>query len=375
MASGPKWNRQRKTWYVQYRQGGRWRRKTVADGPPSWREGDDEPAVPAEALAEFDRLSEVERQAREAEAAGLPSSLRRFFDDHLRRYAKDATRRSIRETVDQFLAFCDRRGVTECAQVDRRLCERWIEDLAGRYAINTVTRKRAQVAAAWGIRKKRGEIRDNPWIGVDPKGKATTKDRAAWTRAQFDLLHARAPAWLRDVLTLGVNTGLRIEAMIRLEWRDVIPPESPDQKHGFVRVRKELDKAGKGYKVPISRDLKGLLDRRGEDARRDPTFILTGARGAPIYNRNVTGTAIKRACARAGLAVPHSPNHHLRRSFGRWAVLGQLTGTPVPLYVVSRWMGHHSVKTTMIYLGMEEEDSARFMVPDDSHMTDGEKST
>jgi integrase len=54
----------------------------------------------------------------------------------------------------------------------------------------------------------------------------------------------------------------------------------------------------------------------------------------------------------------------MRRTFGRWAVMGHLTGTPIPLYTVSRWLGHHNTRTTLIYLDIEEEESARFIAPD-----------
>ena len=73
------------------------------------------------------------------------------------------------------------------------------------------------------------------------------------------------------------------------------------------------------------------------------------------------GKAVRLACERAGLPRPDAPCHALRRTFGRWAVLGHLTGRPVPLYVVSRWMGHHSVEMTERYLDLSRESSQEWM--------------
>jgi len=122
----------------------------------------------------------------------------------------------------------------------------------------------------------------------------------------------------------------------------------------------ELDKAGKGYVVPLSGRAHDLLQRLYATRGDDGLPILRGRQGRPT-NMRVTFVAITRACKRAGLPVPDSPNHSLRRTFGRWAVLGHLTGRPVPVYVVSRWLGHSSIEMTERYLALDRGSSEEWM--------------
>jgi integrase len=144
-----------------------------------------------------------------------------------------------------------------------------------------------------------------------------------------------------------------------LEWRDV--RWAKDGPHfGELELRPELDKVGKGYKVPMSRTAHDLLARRFVHRNADLTLILVGYQGKPT-NLRATYKAIIAACHRADLPRPLLPNHHMRRSFGRWAVMGHLTGRPVPLYVVSKWMGHASVKMTEDYLDVHTDESQQWM--------------
>ncbi len=362
MASGPTWNKHRGAWYVQYWDG-KWHRRTVASAPPTWKSGDPEPRkVPPEAHAALAHWVEVEKAAKARQVAGVPASLADFLADHIATYRKDATRANVQAVVTQFLAWTKSRGIERFAQITAAVCGEWIDTLAQTDALATVRRKRAQLAVAWNRLKRRGRITTNPWDATEPAGRAA-KTRGSWTKAEFARVLEVARPWLRDVLILGVNTGLRIEALMTLEWSDIRRPGPHAKGFGQVVVRKEHDKAGRGYDVPISRELHDLLARRF--GRHDARFVLTGQFGKPLSGRNITDRAIRSACAKAGLAPLTSPNHHMRRTFGRWAILGHLTGKPVPLYVVSRWLGHSSIKTTLVYLDIREEDSTRFMIAND----------
>jgi integrase len=372
MASGPTFNEQRGFWYVQYFDGGTWRRVKVADGPPRWRPGDPKPKAPPEAKAAFARWQEAEVAARAGKAKGRPTSLEDFLREHVASYEKPGTRKVARVAVEQFLDWCRREGIARFDEVDKATCNRWIryaathapypDDPGSRpLSRKTLEMRRDYLAAAWGRLVSEETIARNPWVGTEVRGEDRTKPRNAWTREQFDRLLAVAEPWLRDVLVFGVNTGLRIEALMRAEWDDWIKPEGGEQHHGYILVRKELSKSGRPYKVPVSEELYRLLCRRL--GKHDPKFILTAKMGKPISAPRQTARGTIAACAAAGLPYPQAPNHHLRRTFGRWAIRGQLTGQPVPLYTVSKWLGHSQVQTTMIYLDLEEEESAKSMVP------------
>jgi integrase len=363
MATKPKWNAHRGTWYVQYWEGG-WKRKTVARPIGRWRKGDPEPTkIPPEAFAEAARLAGVEARARKGEGHGLPVVLREFLEEHIRTYHNPRTRETVEPIVRRFIDWCEGQGITRYEQVTRKVCKRYVAHLAETLSLNTVETQRGYIAAAWGRQVREEEIEKSPWKNVAAEGEDRAKPRKAWTPDQFNQLLPACDDWLRDILILGVHTGLRIRALTKIEWDHWERPQTDADRFGYIAVPAHLDKIGLGYKVPVSRQLNELLTRRF--GKHDPTFIIAGQQGRPIGHRNHVGKSITRACRRAGLPRPQSPCHHMRRSFGRWAFKGQLIpGHPVPLYVVSRWLGHINPKTTLKYLDIEEQESAAFMVPD-----------
>ncbi|MBU6429645.1 MAG: tyrosine-type recombinase/integrase, partial [Cyanobacteria bacterium REEB65] len=318
--------------------------------------------IPPQAFAERTRLDAVEQEARQRAVRGASAHLDAFLAEHVARYRNLLTRKNVEAVTREFLAWCQDRGIERVSQVNKEICQQWIDAIARDQAYTTVKRKRAQLARAWSRSLGRRRISESPWLEIELDGYESTKVRGSWTREEYEKVKAAAHPWLRDVIILGVNTGLRINALIKLEWRDWIHPQTEEDRLGYVRVRKELDKTGAGYDVPISPELHTLLGQRF--GKHDEVFMLTGRFNKPISGRNITHRAIRSACRKAGIHVPDLPNHHMRRTFGRWAHLGLLTGTPVPLYVVSRWLGHRSIKTTLIYLDISEEQSAQWMVPD-----------
>lgn len=371
MASGPTWNRQRGFWYVQYFDGKKWKRAKVADGPPKWKPGDPDPAkVPPEAKAAFAEYQGREDRARSQVERGVPVLLRPFLESHVERYQKIGTRRNVQIVVTEFLAWCDKEEITRFDQIDKPTCNRWLQHIGTTAPASgvlppsksTIETKRSFLAAAWGRLIREDVIEKNPWRGTQVIGDDRVKPRKAWTPAQFRTLLAAADDWLKEILIFGVHTGLRIGSIAKIEWSDWVRPEPDDDHFGLLNVRKEITKT-KGYQIPVCRQLYELLVRKEADPARHPRFIMTGKSGRPLQTTNQTGLAIIATCQKAGLPHPHSPNHHMRRSFGRWAVFGQLTGEKIPLYTVSKWLGHENVATTMIYLDLTSEESIQFMVP------------
>lgn len=367
MASGPNWNPRRGTFYVQYWDGV-WKRETVTRPTKKRRPTDplipSPKTVPPEAKAAFIRLAEVERVARLRSPGRslLVESLADFLTEHTESY-RTTSKPSIDRACKHFLAWCKVQKIDRIDGVTTHVCARWMEDRSRIVEPTTLKRERAQIARAWNKAVRRKALPDNPWIGADLPVKITRKKRGSWSRDQFNQLLAQCRPWLQDILIVGCNTGLRISALLRLRWDDVKWRSEAGVGYGWITVLPENDKAGKGYRVPMSRDCHEVLARRF--GSNDPDFVITGDNGKRLIQRTSVAVAIDRACIRAKLKEPDSPNHHMRRTFGRWAVFGHLTGKPVPLTVVSGWMGHSSVKTTMIYLDVTDDDSTRFMVPDE----------
>lgn len=363
MASEPLWNSKRGTWSVQYWDG-YWRRVVVARRRPGWKPGDPRPKkAPPEAHAAVATCAAKEKEARVLCRKTIRQTLEQFLRAHVATYAKESSRGAVEDTVNTFLAWCKERKVIAIGDVTAAIAQQWINDCAAAevpIAIQTSKNRIRRLSPAWNRAIRLGQLGANPWKFVEARGTPTPKVRGYWPPAIFDKLTEAANPWLRDILTIGVFTGIRISALSQLLWSDVEWAAPGKEGFGHINIRTEINKTD-GYRLPIHPKLHDVLARRLLHKSADHERVICGQNGRPT-RRGTVGEAIRRASTRAGLDDPDSPNHHMRRTFGRWAVLGHLTGSPVPIYVVSKWFGHASVKMTQKYLGIEDEDSTRFML-------------
>lgn len=373
MATQPRWNPKRGTYWVQWKNGDAWVRTTVTKRPRGWKPGDPEPKrIPPEAFEAMADLQRKERAARDRPKQDPDQKLSDFLSRYAEVYKGHRAPGSVEQldaVIALFVAWCDERGVSLVREVKPATCQDWIQHRLGSTSQKTgdkierptVKKERGLLSGAWSAAVKVEQLESNPWTKTDIPGKTARKPRGSWSPEEYGLLIAKCRPWLRDLIMVGCYTGLRIEALMGLEWRDVRFAKMSEGGFGTIVVRPELDKTGRGYEIPILDVCHDVLARRATHQNDGPTSaVLTAARGARIKRSNQTYKAITAACKAAGLPKPDSPNHHMRRTFGRWAVIGHLTGRPIPMYTVSQWMGHSSVEMTEKYLAMTRADSTRW---------------
>ena len=170
-----------------------------------------------------------------------------------------------------------------------------------------------------------------------------------------------------NVLRLILGTGLRRGEALALRWGDV------DTERGEVRVNGSLGRSGgvlrltapktKGSRRPVSLSpaMTALLkaQKAAQAAERlkaanlwdDSGLVFTSRTGAPVDPRNVLSAA-KRAAANAGLQGVGV--HTLRHTYAHGALM-----SGVPLIVVSRNLGHSTIRLTADTYGHVTDDAAR----------------
>jgi len=148
----------------------------------------------------------------------------------------------------------------------------------------------------------------------------------------------KAP-YLRPMVIIDLNTGLRKEELLSLEWehvdleRDVLKVE--DGKGGYTRY------------VPINETAKAQFLNLLE--RKRGGFVFHDRYGSRIRDiKRSFGSAVERA----GLSDVRF--HDLRRTFGTVCVL-----LNVPPKTLQKWMGHKSIETTMKYYVVSPEEFER----------------
>lgn len=160
-----------------------------------------------------------------------------------------------------------------------------------------------------------------------------------WAHYDIDLRN-------RTILALLFATGLRVNEMINLNWKDVYY----DNVQGVWMIHVRMGKGRKPRKVPVPpKVIKMLFEWRKIQPKTDPNAIFTTYHGriSHAYFRNI----IKIAAERAGIPWFHA---HLAR---HWRAIKFLE-EGVNLEAIRRYLGHSSLKTTQIYLSKMESSKA-----------------
>jgi len=181
-------------------------------------------------------------------------------------------------------------------------------------------------AISSGIRRKRRKL---PEV-------LTTEEATAL----FKQPNPRYPTGERNrlMISLMLNTGLRLSEATRLQWRDL------DLNSGKLLVRQ-----GKGAKdrtlwigdADLLR-IRQWRDRQSQMGDCRPSHVFTTLAGRPVSGRYVQ-QMVKRCAAKAGIQKNVHP-HTLRHTFA--TDLYRETGR---IRLVQKALGHSDLSTTMIY--------------------------
>ncbi len=250
---------------------------------------------------------------------------------------------AYRRDLSQFLAFCDRAGITAVHDVDRKLVRRFVAylDTMG-YARRSISRKTSAVRVFFADQARRGEILLNPADQVARPRRPKTLPHALPQRVVRDLLDSMQgsdPRQLRDraLLEFLYATGVRVSELAALSVDDVHDRE-------FIRI------AGKGNRdraVPIGRPARDAVNRyltTGRPALAGPgagDYLWVGARGGPMGTRG-----IRRVVRNRSATFPHA----FRHSFATHLLEGG-----ADLRAVQELLGHVELATTQIYTAVTRD--------------------
>lgn len=176
-----------------------------------------------------------------------------------RRYPDRALSEVTRDNVHEALSFCRTAG--------------------------TYMRYRTMIAAILNLAKTAGWIAAVPMLATRKDKK--TKPRDWLTHDQWDALYAELPKHMKLWALFAVETGLRQENVLGLEWKRV------SLERRMVWIEAEDMKADEALTVPLSDTALAILTMLPQEGQY--VFTLRGKRVKEIK------TAFMAACVRAGL--------------------------------------------------------------------------
>jgi integrase len=181
----------------------------------------------------------------------------------------------------------------------------------------------------------RDYIDRNPCRGIRQLPEENTRDRYLTVDEEQRLMTAAAPH-IRPIIITGLHTGGRLGELLRLRWGDV------DFNRRQVTVRAENSKNHQSRHIPMSDTLHAVLKSMAPDdaawGAGRPVFAHSHATEGPRSIR----TGFDATCVRAGIVGVTF--HTMRHTFA-----SRLVQAGVPIFTVSRLLGHGDVKTTARY--------------------------
>ncbi len=226
-------------------------------------------------------------------------------------------------------------GDVPIARMTKSHVMRWRDEAASKFAPTTVNGNLTCLSSAFSYFVDRGWLEVNPCHGVQ---QVESPDRVySWiqTREEITKLLLECPKGIREIVTVAIGTGMRLDELLHLRWADV------DVERRLITVhrgRKGTVKSGKARRVPILNTLLPLL--RSMALQRDGAeLVFPGEKGKPRSKPGVR-FPFKQAAKRAGLSKKLR-FHDLRHTFASHWVLDH-----GDIFRLSKILGHSNVTIT-----------------------------
>ncbi len=175
-------------------------------------------------------------------------------------------------------------------------------------------------------------LKDNPVSRVPREKEDNERDR--WlTRDEVDILLGNSPVWLHDIISFALNTGLRQDELLSLEWNRV----NLFRKTILIQRTKN----GKPKTLPLNMVALDVLNRRSKLTSIKNGLVFFNRNGKKIHDSNLRNS-FYRVMRKAG--IKDFRWHDLRHTFAT-----RLAQAGVDLYKISKLLGHNDIKMTQRY--------------------------
>jgi integrase len=267
----------------------------------------------------------MERPAKDltfGEACGL------FFERHSLKQ-----KRSWRDDQFRIKALTEVLGKRSLKRIAPEHLEQFLDELQARNGFGDLSRNNyvALVKAIYNrMRKWQVYHGDNPASYLEMRKVPRVRVRFLYPSEERSLTPAvRQKAAIWPYYFVGLHTGMRLNEMIQMRVEDV------DLITGNIFIR--MSKSSRSRHVPLSDELAAFLR----------TLVAGKAPSEPVLPRHcrwfISGEFTK-VCRKAG--IPDFVFHCLRHTFA-----ARLLGRGVPIYKVSKILGHSGVQVTEQHYG------------------------
>ncbi len=198
----------------------------------------------------------------------------------------------------------------------------------------TINREMAMLLKAFNLSIREWEwIKDNPVSKVPFEKENNKRDRWLSGDEEKRLLEF-CPDWLREIVIFALNTGLRQDELLSLEWSRV----SIARKTILI----QKTKSGRPRTIPLNRFAFGVLnDKFEEKVRNIKDLVFVSSVGTKINPSNLRREFYK---VLKMAEIENFKFHDLRHTFA-----SRLAQKGIDIYKIAKLLGHEDIRMTQRY--------------------------
>ncbi|MBF0593954.1 MAG: tyrosine-type recombinase/integrase [Candidatus Omnitrophica bacterium] len=297
---------------------------------------------------------------------------RPLIQDWLNNTTSPNTRDAMRVDLQAFLEALKVREIDDFSRIQRSDDMEWRDSMAGTkenpgFATRSIKRKMSTVAKFFEYLCDQGEVKENPFLGVErPKLTANEGTTAAIGERQArDLLDAPDSDTAlgkrdRAILATFLFHALRRSELCGLRLKDI-------QEREGIKQFKILGKGEKERYIPIhpsaARRINDYLEAIGNPADKELPIFRSLSNNGKNAGKALTTTAVYQLVLRYGEKVGIDISNFSPHSLRATAATNTLSNGE-DIRRVQKWLGHATIQTTAMYdkRNNRPEDSPTYRV-------------
>jgi len=228
--------------------------------------------------------------------------------------------------------FSKRWGTLDLDQLRTKTVEDYLTERLHDVTLATVSKELGILKSAYARAMRWDWVSNTPFRGIALNQDG--EERVRWlTDDEECRLVATAAPWLRDLILVGLDTGLRRSNLVGLQWSWL------HDQGTTLMVPRQLVKAKKAtVMIPLTTRAATIIRRQ---VRHDVPYVFTHSAGR-AYSLPQVSMAVIRTAKQAQL--PGVSLHTLRHTF-----ISRLVQAGRPLPEVAALAGHRDIKMTLRY--------------------------
>lgn len=273
-----------------------------------------------------------------------PITLKKFCWEFLKYSERMHTEKTLKTYKVTFKCFQNFLGNCQLTEISSKIIANYIEYRSVTPSKHQARKDYINLSSSFNWAIDKGFLITNPCTSVK-KPKPPEKLPNFFTEGEFNkLLTVIDNIEFKALVKLAVNTGLRQMELLELRWHQINLAE----RIILLDNQLHVTKGKKIRSIPLNQDaVNVLIDLQNENTVRSKyVFEFPNITNRWKYVQNNMRKYIDKSNINSKLNF-----HALRATFASWMVQ-----RGVPIYQVSKLLGHSDLKTTLIYAHLRQDD-------------------